>query len=82
MEYTKDVVFNVHYGQDVLKENENRSYDLLLGLYKKLSAFKRIRLLLNRHKMITAIVLITIMFMIFDLMLVSSFIEVLSSMNL
>ena len=70
MEYTKDVVFNVHYGQDVLKENE------------KLSAFKRIRLLLNRHNMITAIVLITIMFMIFDLMLVSSFIEVLSSMNL
>ena len=70
MEYTKDVVFNVHYGQDVLKENE------------KLSAFKRIRLLLNSHKMITAIVLITIMFMIFDLMLVSSFIEVLSSMNL
>lgn len=70
MEYTKDVVFNVHYGQDVLKEN------------KKMSAFKRIRLLLNRHKMITAIVLITIMFMIFDLMLVSSFIEVLSSMNL
>lgn len=70
MEYTKDVVFNVHYGQDVLKGNE------------KLSAFKRIRLLLNRHKMITAIVLITIMFMIFDLMLVSSFIEVLSSMNL
>ena len=70
MEYTKDVVFNVHYGQDVLKKNE------------KLSAFKRIRLLLNRHKMITAIVLITIMVMIFDLMLVSSFIEVLSSMNL
>lgn len=70
MEYTKDVVFNVHYGPGVLKENE------------KLSAFKRIRLLLNRHKMITAIVLITIMFMIFDFMLVSSFIEVLSSMNL
>lgn len=70
MEYTKDVVFNVHYGQDVLKENEKKS------------AFKRIRLLLNRHKMITAIVLITIMFMVFDFMLVSSFIEVLSSMNL
>ena len=55
MEYTKDVVFNVHYGQDVLKENE------------KLSAFKRIRLLLNRHKMITAIVLITIMFSVADI---------------
>ena len=68
----------LHRAAELLVEQS----DFLLKENEKLSAFKRIRLLLNRHKMITAIVLITIMFMIFDLMLVSSFIEVLSSMNL
>ena len=70
MEYTKDVIFNVRYGQDVLKKSKKRCF------------FKRIQLLLNKHKMITAIVVVTFMFMIFDLMLISSFIEVLGSMNL
>ena len=66
MEYTKDVVLHVNYGQGVENKKKVRK------LFSKLSS------VLAKHKMITTVISITTILMILDMMLVSSFIELLS----
>lgn len=67
MEYTKDVIFSVSYGQEARKSK--------LGLLGKLYG------VIGRHKMITTIISITIMLMILDCILVGSFISILSGIR-
>lgn len=65
MEYTKDVILHVNYGQ---------------GVKTKRSVFNKFGEAITKHKMITTVVSITLMLMILDFMLVTSFVQVLSSM--
>ena len=67
MEYTKDVILQVNYGQGV--KDKNRVWSIFNKLGENVA----------KHKMITTIVSITLMLMILDFMLVSSFVQVLSS---
>lgn len=67
MEYTKDVILQVNYGQGV--KSKNRVWSII----NKFGAT------ISKHKILTTIVSITAMLMIFDLMLVSSFVKVLST---
>lgn len=66
MEYTKDVILRVNYGQDGRTEN---------GVRKLFSKFGKT---IAKHKMMTTVVSITLMLMILDFMLVTSFVQVLS----
>ena len=66
MEYTKDMIFQIKYGQELEKSEKTFKF------------FKRTAKIISKHKMITVIVAITIMLMFLDFMLISSFIEVLS----
>lgn len=68
MEYTKDVILQVNYGQGV--KNKNKVWSIINKFSETIS----------KHRMITTIVSITLMLMIFDLMLVSSFVQVLSQL--
>lgn len=68
MEYTKDMILHVNYGQEVKQK-------------KVWKWFHKVSSVITNHKMITAIVSITLMLMILDIMLVTSFIQVLSSMS-
>lgn len=67
MEYTKDLILNVNYGQE--------------GKTKKggLTILGKVIEKITKHKAISTIVSITLMLMILDIMLVSSFVEILSS---
>jgi len=67
MEYTKDVILQVNYGQGV--KNKNKVWSIFNKLGENIS----------KHKMITTIVSITLMLMILDFMLISSFVQVLST---
>ena len=67
MEYTKDVIFSVSYGQEARKNK--------FGLFGKLCG------VIGRHKMVTSIIFITLMLMILDCVLVGSFIEVLQNVT-
>lgn len=68
MEYTKDVIFSVSYGQEVKKS--------------RFKFFERISEIIGRHKMLTSIICITLMLMILDCILIGSFINVLNSLTL
>lgn len=69
MEYTKDVILHVNYGQGV---NENK---------KSWNWLNKISSAITKHKMMTAVISITLMLMFLDIMLVTSFVQVLSSMS-
>lgn len=66
MEYTKDILSNVNCGQTIKKKK---------GTY----FFSKVLNSISRHKFITCIIFITVLFMVLDLMLVVSFVNVLSS---
>lgn len=68
MEYTKDVILQVNYGQGV--KNKNKVWSIINKFGENVA----------KHKMITTIVSITLMLMILDFMLVSSFVQVLSQL--
>lgn len=65
MEYTKDVILGVSYGQA-----EKTRFQFLENMVK----------VIKKHKFITTIVSMTCLLCILDFMLISSFISVLSSM--
>ena len=67
MEYTKDIIFTVSYGQEVKKS--------------RFRFLERISRIIGRHKMITTIVSITLMLMILDCILIGSFINVLNNLQ-
>lgn len=70
MEYTKDIILHVNYGQAV--KTTRKGWKL----------FYKISSVMKKHKMMTAVISITFMLMILDIMLVTSFINVLSAMSL
>lgn len=67
MEYTKDMILHVNYGQEVKKER------------KILKLLNKVGKALSKHKMMTTIVSITVMLMALDFMLVASFMQVLTT---
>ena len=67
MEYTKDLILNVNYGQAGKTKKGG------LGILEKVAGK------IAKHKAISTIVSISLMLMILDIMLVSSFVEILSS---
>lgn len=69
MEYTKDMILHVNYGQGVKAKR------------KKWNLFYKISLMIAKHKMMTAVVSITFMLIFLDIMLVASFANILSTMN-
>lgn len=69
MEYTKDMILHVDYGQG--EKRKKKTWNLV---HKISSA-------ITKHKMMTAVVSITIMLMFLDVMLVTSFIQILSTIN-
>lgn len=69
MEYTKDMILHVNYGQGEKKEKKTWNW------------VHKISLAITKHKMMTAVVSITVMLMFLDIMLVTSFIQVLSTVN-
>ncbi len=66
MEYTKDLILNVSYGQAV-KENK-----------RKVRILEKISNTMSKHRLITAVVSITLMLMILDFMMLSSFVSILN----
>lgn len=68
MEYTKDVILYVNYGQDI--KTGRKGFRLLNKLTEAVS----------KHKVFTTVLSITIMLIILDFMLITSFVQVLSSM--
>ena len=67
MEYAKDIVLDVHYGQECKVQK------------RKAKILNKIIEYISNHKMITTIVCITLMLMTLDVMLVSSFVQVLTN---
>ncbi len=63
MEYTKDVIFRVQYGQD-----SKRKIQLLDRIMQKI----------KRHKLITVTIGMVVMLGVLDFVLLSSFIQILS----
>ena len=68
MEYTKDVILQVNYGQGIKSKK---------GVWKILN---KLRENISKYKMLTTIVSITTMLIILDFMLVSSFVQVLGQL--
>lgn len=68
MEYTKDVILHVNYGQDVKAKKSVRKI------------FNKFGETMSKHKMMTTVVSITLMLMILDFMLVTSFVQILCDM--
>ena len=69
MEYTKDMILYVNYGQEV---KSRRKFGRV---------FYKISSEIAKHKIMSAVVSITIMLMFLDIILVSSFIDILGSMT-
>lgn len=69
MEYTKGMVLHVNYGQGM--EQKKKTWKL----------FYKISSLITKHKIMTAVVSITFMLMVLDIMLITSFINVLSTVS-
>ena len=69
MEYTKDMVLQVNYGQGVKQKK------------KKWNLFYKISSAMAKHKIMTAIISITLMLMTLDIILVASFVDILSTAN-
>lgn len=70
MEYTKDVILHVNYGQ--AEKSRGKVWNL----------FYRISSAMGKHKIMTAVVSMTLMLIIIDMMLVASFVQVLNTINL
>ncbi len=70
MEYTKDIVLHVNYGQGPKVEKQGTKL------------LNRIVWTIKKHKIITTIIAITIMLMVLDFILINSFIQVLGSIQL
>jgi len=68
MEYTKDMILHVNYGQEGRKQKENWNL------------FNKIGETITRHKIIATVISITVMLMILDFMLIASFVQVLGSL--
>lgn len=66
MEYTKDMVLQVNYGQ------ANRG--------RKVNYFSKLANIVARHKIFTTIISITLMLIVLDFMLITSFIQVLGNL--
>ncbi len=66
MEYTKDMILQVNYGQ--VGEIHKRKYNFL----------KKLTNTISRHRIITTIISLTFMLMILDFMLISSFVQILA----
>lgn len=70
MEYTKDMILHVNYGQESSgRKNRWKIIDKVVDVIK-------------RHKFISTVVSITFMLMILDFMLIASFVQVLSTVNI
>lgn len=67
MEYTKDVILSVSYGEQSRK-NKFRLFEKMHGV-------------IGKYKIITTIISLTIMLMILDCILVGSFINILSGIR-
>lgn len=65
MEYTKDMILNVKYGQDVEKH--------------KLNIFKKVSNAISKHRFMAVVISMTLMLMLLDIMLVTSFVNILSN---
>lgn len=70
MEYTKDVILNVNYGQG------EKARGRIWRLFYKISSA------MGRHKIMTTVVSMTLMLIILDMMLVASFVQVLNSLSM
>ena len=68
MEYTKDMILYVNYGQ----ESKTKKHSWFFA--------RKLANVMAKHKIGTIIVLMTIMLMILDFILVSSFMKVLSNL--
>ena len=64
MEYTKDMILHVNYGQGAHAKKEN--------------IFYKISSTIAKHKVITTVILITTMLIALDFVLVGSFLQILS----
>lgn len=69
MEYTKDVILHVNYGQEV--KTKGKVWNL----------FYRISSAMGNHRIMTVVVSITLMLMILDVLLVASFVNILNTVN-
>jgi len=67
MEYTKDMILHVNYGQT---GNRQKS---------KWNVFGKLVEMMSRHRIMLAIISITLMLIILDFMMIVSFVQVLSS---
>lgn len=65
MEYTKDMILNVKYGQDVEKH--------------RLGIFKKVLNAISKHRFITVVISMTLMLILLDVMLITSFVNILSN---
>ena len=64
MEYAKDIILDVHYGQALKKQN---------------NLWSKILQKIGKHKIITTIVFITLILTVLDIILVTSFIQILTT---
>ena len=64
MEYTKDIILDLSNGQ--------------VGRKKRFSTLKRIWRYISNHKIITSVIIVTIGFIILDMYLITSFMNIIS----
>ena len=69
MEYTKEMILNVNYGQE--EKTKKNDYNWL----------HKISLAITKHKIIATVVAITLMLMFLDIMLITSFVNILSTVS-
>ena len=69
MEYTKDIVLKVNYGEVSRKKKSIKVLKKIIGIFRK-------------HKLVTTIVSTTIMLIVIDMMLVTSFVQFLEMINI
>ncbi len=68
MEYTKDIVLQVNYGQDVKRQRRNINF------------FDKICVSIKKHKIMLTVLCMTVFLTFLDIMMVVSFTEVLSNL--
>ncbi len=73
MEYAKDMVLDLKNGQEVKKDDEWRNA-------KKKFALKGMFSKIGDHKIIASVLAVTLGFMVIDMILISSFIDVLGTL--
>ena len=67
MEYTKDVILHVNYGQDAIAKR------------KKVRFLNKLTGVLSRHMVMTTVLSITVMLIVIDFMMVASFVQLLTN---